>query len=148
MTLGVSISCMPAFSHMLRHALPGFETLRSRLTSRFSSSRSRTKNSSGYGSNYKKAGSEQSSNHGGSLDGYTETKDPYQVRTYEMGGVKPVTTYIGGGQRGQVSEDGVHLKYELRQESHSIGADSRNGNTGRSGRTPTIGRPVMGAEMV
>ena len=32
MTLGVMVSCMPAFSRMVRHVQPGFATLRSRLT--------------------------------------------------------------------------------------------------------------------
>jgi len=98
---------------MLHHTLPPYATLRSKLSSRFGrSTQSRSKGASSNLSSFRKEES-------GFKSSYVEVKDPkVTVSEFEMARPKAVATYISGGGRGEkFDEDGVHLKYEMRQDS-------------------------------
>lgn len=137
MTLGVAITCTPACSQMLHHTLPPYAELRSRLSSRFG--RSTHSQSNGASSNFSGFKKEDS----GFKSSYVEVKDPkVTVSEYEM---KAVNTYIsGGGRLGKYDEDVVHLKYELRQDSHESD-EYRRENTNR---LPSSRREAVGKSMV
>ncbi|KAL9117547.1 MAG: hypothetical protein Q9187_005915 [Circinaria calcarea] len=128
MSLGVSISCMPAFSRMLRHALPAFEELRSRITNFGPSSRSRSK-----GSN------ESSYNNEGKPDtlmGADNFKE--SLSDHELGFVQPSNTYIyyGGGSGYADDGDGIHLRYDLRQVTCPSGEEFGNPDAKKEQRAP------------
>ena len=149
MTLGVSISCMPAFSHMLRHNLPQFKSLQSRLYSRFNRSRYQSEGSSAGKSSYKKAPSDYNGKSGAVYDGYGEVKMPRAgISGYEMEPVNPTQIYVGDGTDRQIEEDGVHLNYELRQESHHLDHDVQGRRQETTGSIPGDGKYAVEAEMV
>ncbi|MCJ1405114.1 hypothetical protein MMC11_008340 [Xylographa trunciseda] len=115
MTLGVTVSCMPAFSHMLHQHVSSLSVLRSRLTSLFSKTARSTKGSStGWSSKHTApSASEQA--------GFVRVHDgDMSVSDYEMARYKAPRTYISSGKSGRTEEDGVHLKYEVKQETHDL----------------------------
>lgn len=121
MTLGVCIACMPHFSNMLRHTLPQYESIRSKLVSRFSrgskaSSRASSKGSSkaSYKGDPKK--SPKSPSDSGSIDSNDTIRKHYHANEYRN--TQPVTTFITKAKGSPVSEDHVHLKHEVTQEFH------------------------------
>lgn len=119
-TLGVTITCVPAFSHMLHHTLPSYDAIRSRSTSRLYKFRgSRTKSAPGIGSGYQDKLSNQVSGDTGTPSAFIEAEGPHNpVVDYELGQVKPVKTHISGKRDKEIDEDGIHLKYDLRQGWH------------------------------
>ncbi|MCJ1312322.1 hypothetical protein MMC25_005996 [Agyrium rufum] len=120
MTLGVTVSCMPTFSNLLRHSLPIYERLRSRLTnSRMSRSRTGVSSKSGMSdhhnnSGYKPASSDTASDH---KAGFGSEPVVYEMQPTRN---NPVKTRITGGSREafEGDGDGVHLRYdyEVRHE--------------------------------
>lgn len=64
---------------------------------------------------------------------------------FEMSRPKAVNTFISGGGRGaKFDEDGVHLKYELRQDSQ----ESDEYRRGNGGRLPSSKREAVETSMV
>lgn len=105
---------------MLHHTLPSYDTIRSRSTSRLNKLLgSRSKSTSGIGSGYH---DKLPSQEGGDTSRPTAPNDPEgphnPVAGYELGQVKPVKTYISGKRDKNISEDGIYLKYDLRQGWH------------------------------
>ena len=101
MTLGVTITCMPALSQTLRHTLPAFKGLQSRVASYFSKSSTSSQGRAGFSYS-------------------TKTGAPKTTRVnYEMNRYSAPKSYISTPQRdAQVEEDVVHLKYEIDEEAH------------------------------
>lgn len=119
-TLGVIITCVPSFSHMLHHTLPSYDTIRSRSTSRLNKFfGSRNKSTSGIGSGYHDKLPNQVGGDASRPNAFSDSEDPRNpVADYELGRVKPVRTYISGKRDKDISEDGIYLKYDLRQGWH------------------------------
>ena len=145
MTLGVSVSCMPAFSHMLHNNLPWYKTLRSRFRSQLSrSKRSHLKDTPDVRFNYQD--SEQSAKHQDLITAQV-VKQPSVSLELDLGRVRPVKTYISSGKRGQV-DDGVHLKYELTQVSHESSQDLDGSAHHQSEPRASNSRETRGLDMV
>ena len=123
MTLGVSICCTPALSLSLRQILPPFGSFWSRVSSRMSlSSRWRSKATPSNDSRYTKEGSSgdgKPSDHSSAVNAAYSGNDSH----HELRAFKPVTAYISRGKSDRHSEDGVHLRYDLRQESFNSSDD-------------------------
>ena len=123
MSLGVSICCTPALSLSIRQTLPSFGSLLSRVSSRFSfSSRWRSKETPSNDSRNLRegfSGDNKSSHHLSTVNAAYAGKDSH----YELGVFKPVKAYIGTGKSERRSEDGVHLRYDLQQESFNSSDD-------------------------
>ena len=105
---------------MLHHTLPSYKKIRSRSTFRFNKFlRSRSKSTSGIGSGYHEKLPDQVRGDAGRPSAFSDPEDPRNpVADYELGRVKPVKTYISGKRDKDISEDGIYLKYDLRQGWH------------------------------
>ena len=117
MTLGVTVSCMPAFSHLLHQHFATLSMIRSRLTSLFSKNSPASENSV-TGWSIKHPASEQA--------GFVRVHDlDVSVSDYEMSRYKAPQTFISGGNNAHAEGDGVRLEYEVKQESHAVRAPRR-----------------------
>ncbi|MCJ1254826.1 hypothetical protein MMC24_002642 [Lignoscripta atroalba] len=130
MTIGVTCSCMPAFACMLRHHLPPYESLKSLLLSRVKSLATVLT---------RRTGSQCSRSDGPSTTpSFSECSKTFTPKThpsanvswqsrdrctsdsrtqsrYELGQMRTTRTYIKGGMRTDVHDDGIHLKQEVQQ---------------------------------
>lgn len=121
--MGVITASMPAFARMLHQHLPPWKQFKSRFS--FRSVSSHTKSSKWFPSILVEGSTAARS-------GVEENKMPYNSATpfadrerttaeengmtaphFEMDKLKSVKTYIKGGQRGNVDEDGIYLKHDL-----------------------------------
>ncbi|MCJ1380898.1 hypothetical protein MMC17_004007 [Xylographa soralifera] len=103
-SVGVSCSCMPAISAILRRHLSSFAPF-ARLKSYFSSLRSRSG-----GSSHRKPSKDSPS--------VSSIDSPYSaIADMELGQVARVKTYVERGRERGVAEEGIRLKQEVRQTS-------------------------------
>lgn len=108
---------------MLHHHLPALEKIRSVISSRFASLRSRksglTTGRSGFSqsdgpSRYPEAEISQRPYTHLKVELASPRGAPFQP-TYELGQLQSVQTYIGKGRRNGASDDQIHLTHEIQQ---------------------------------
>lgn len=140
--VGVITASMPAFARMLHHHLPPWKQLKSRFSFRKSSSQTESS---------KRSWPTLVKGSAAAKTRLEEKKMPYNSRTpfvdiersaaegngaisgphFEMDNLKSVKTYIKGGQRGNVDEDGIYLKHDLERTWSSIDSTNAIGNDER-----------------
>lgn len=137
MTVGVTANCMvcpkqmsqlcvytdrdpqPSMSSLLHH-LPSWETFSSQWTSRFSSNREKSSGSSSSVSR-KRADYEDLKDSNIAAEEHNYEMAPVKsVRDYQYTGkATDVRTFVHTGKPGEVEEDGIHLQYNVEQESNT-----------------------------
>ena len=127
MCVGVTASCMvcssasaresyadpilqPSMSNLLHH-LPDWEILSSQFSSRFSAHRSSNRGKSlGSEPSYSKREREEYSD-------LEASNPPFRQRDCGMAPIKSIRTYVHTGNPKEMEEDGIHLQYNVEQES-------------------------------
>ncbi|KAI9640835.1 hypothetical protein NHQ30_010676 [Ciborinia camelliae] len=117
MCVGIAASCMPALTKMVRSDT-NWLALRSKLTKAFGSLSSwRASRASKNRSSVFVSKEENNSN-----GAYSNLDQELRTPGFELKGIKAVKTTIKNGSIGEVEEDGIHLKYNLRQEVSTQGS--------------------------
>ncbi|PQE12378.1 integral membrane PTH11 protein [Rutstroemia sp. NJR-2017a BVV2] len=115
MCVGIAASCMPALTKMVRNDAKWL-VLRSKISKTFGSL-------SGWGASKNRSSTYGSKDEPISDGAYSNLDEELRNPGFELKGIKAVKTTIKSGSIDNVEDDGIHLKYNLRQEVSTHGPD-------------------------
>ena len=128
MNIGIVCVSLPAFSKMLRHHLPPFQTLRSKVYSQWAKLRSSQSGESASQSGISRStlgdSLATSEHHAGPYVHLNDRISPHKSTdpetNYELGQLRSFQTFIGRGGALATSDDKIHLTHEIKQEQEVV----------------------------